>query len=391
MTVSPRTIANRLLRSTCMSVLMCGVVTIACVVSPVQAAAPGPLYSGLFDVQSRKDLLASKAGETLRKSCMAIAADPKWASMTAIDGFKPTAGYGTDRAGAEFAWAMMVLSGRALAGDVKSSAMLQKILAQWASANAFHDTELAHDAYYALKRALLPTIVAFAIVRDDLPGDQVRSIQTWLDPLVRRVDHLFDGEVDLNNHRYLADSVLMLWGGVVGDDALYAKGRDRYLTILSEARDDGSLPLETRRGARSLWYMRQSLTSMVVMAEVARGRGENLYDTESSDSEEPQKSIWTIFSYWLNGIHDPALVNAYAAENYIPGPEFDYLKQDHGFLEKRSNGRHYLAFLEALQTLPSDRLTIERANQLLHEDALSERPLIDEFIGGNATCFWGKS
>jgi len=355
------------------------------------AAASGPAYRGLFDVEGRKQVLASQASAVDRKNCLAIAVDPKWADMAVIDGFKPTAGYGTDRAGAEFAWAMMVLSGRVMAGDAQASTMLRNLLTKWAGAKAFHDTELAHDAYYALKRALLPTIVAFSIVKDGLADDQVNLIEQWLDPLVRKVDHRFDGEVDLNNHRYLADSVLMLWGGVVGDDALYAKGRDRFLSILSEARNDGSLPLETRRGARSLWYMRQSLTSMVVMAEVARGRGENLYDAESSDSDDSQKSIWTIFSYWLNGIRDPALVDAYAAENYIPGPETDYLKQDRGFLKKRSNGRHYLAFLEALDAQPPTRLTVERATQLLHDNGGSERPLIDEFIGGNATCFWGQS
>ncbi|OJF91670.1 alginate lyase family protein [Pararhizobium antarcticum] len=355
------------------------------------AAASGQVYRGLFDVESRKQALASQANDVGRKNCLAVAVDPKWADLAVIDGFKATAGYGTDRAGAEFAWAMMVLSGRVMAGDTQSATMLRNLLTKWAGAKAFQDTELSHDAYYALKRALLPTIVAFSIVKDGLTDDHANLVEQWLDPIVRSVDHRFDGEVDLNNHRYLADSVLMLWGAVVEDDELYAKGRDRFLSILSEARNDGSLPLETRRGARSLWYMRQSLTSMVVMAEVARGRGENLYDAESSDSEDMQKSIWTIFSYWLNGIRDPALVDAYAAENYIPGPETDYLKQDRGFLTKRSNGRHYLAFLEVLNDQPPSRMTVKRATLLLQDNGRPERPLIDEFVGGNATCFWGQT
>ena len=34
-------------------------------------------------------------------------------------------------------------------------------------------------------------------------------------------------------------------------------------------RPDGSLPLETRRGARALWYQRHAIASLVVIAEIA--------------------------------------------------------------------------------------------------------------------------
>lgn len=354
------------------------------------AATAAPAYDGLFDVAARKAAIAADASGRLRKQCLAIKADPKWIDLEIVDGFRPTAGYGSDRAGSQFAWAIMVLSGRSLGGDAASTRMLRTLLNTWADRGAFEKTEVGHDAYYALKRSLLPTITAFSIIRDDLPDAERSKIQTWLDPLVRRVDQTFNGDVDINNHRYLADSVLMTWGGIVKDDGLYEKGKERFLSILDEARANGGLPLETRRGARALWYMRQSLTSMVVMAEVARGRGENLYAKFSSDANPVKRSIWTIFGYWLNGINDPVLVNAYAAENYIPGPSRDYLHQDVGFLENRGNGRHYLAFLEAFSTVPAENISVQRAVALLQKDAASERPLIDEFVGGNATCFWGN-
>ncbi|MQB04921.1 alginate lyase [Agrobacterium tumefaciens] len=354
------------------------------------AATAAPAYDGLFDVAARKAAIAADTSGRLRKQCLAIKADSKWLDLEVVDGFRPTAGYGSDRAGAQFAWAVMVLSGRSLGGDAASTKMLRTLLNTWADRGAFEKTEVGHDAYYALKRALLPAITAFSIIRDDLPDGERSKIQTWLDPLVRRVDQTFNGDVDVNNHRYLADSVLMTWGGIVGDDGLYEKGRSRFLSILDEARANGGLPLETRRGARALWYMRQSLTSMVVMAEVARGHGENLYVKTSGDANPVKRSIWTVFGYWLNGINDPVLVNAYAAENYIPGPSRDYLQQDTGFLDNRGNGRHYLAFLEALAAVPAENISMQRAIALLQKDAATERPLIDEFVGGNATCFWGK-
>lgn len=363
---------------------------LAVVLTVTSAAAAAPVYDGLFDVAARKAAIAADGSGRLRKQCLAIKADPKWLDLEIVEGFRPTAGYGSDRAGSQFAWALMVLSGRSLGGDAASTRMLRTILNSWADRGAFEKTEVGHDAYYALKRSLLPTITAFSIIRDDLPELERTKIQTWLDPLVRRVDQTFNGDVDINNHRYLADSVLMTWGGIIRDEGLYEKGKSRFLSILDEARSNGGLPLETRRGARALWYMRQSLTSMVVMAEVARGRGENLYVKTSSDANPVKRSIWTIFGYWLNGINDPVLVNAYAAENYIPGPSRDYLHQDVGFLENRGNGRHYLAFLEALAAVPAENISMQRAVALLQKDAAPERPLIDEFVGGNATCFWGN-
>lgn len=344
-------------------------------------------YQGLFDVEARREVL--KSAPELKTACLKEKVDPDWLKMEVIPGLGATEGYGSDRSAHTFSWAVMVLSARALAGETASEEGLKKLLLKWSAADGFEKTLKAHDAYYALKRTLLPTIVAYSIIRDGLEPAEVKQIGDWLDPLVRKVDQIFDGDVDINNHRYLADSVLMTWGAMIGDDDLYMKGRNRYETILREARSDGSLPLETRRGARALWYMRQSLSSMIIMAETARGRGDDLYSLTSSDNGTT-KSIWTIAGFWINGMSNNVLMNEYAAANHIPGPSRDYLTQDMGFLQNRGNGRHYLAFMEALTGLPKGNLTLERARQLVMRDAADERPLIDEFGGGNGTCFWGQ-
>ncbi|OWV97495.1 alginate lyase [Rhizobium sp. R72] len=343
-------------------------------------------YQGLFDVQARKAFLAHNPSSDARKACLAVDADAKWLSIDIIKGLTTTEGYGTDRSGNEYAWAIMVLSGRALAGDQGAEEMLKTFLLKWADAGAFFETEKIHDAYYALKRLMLPTVVAFSIIRDGLSDEETQKLIAWIDPLVRRTDQIFEGSVDYNNHRYLADSVLMAWGSLTGDQELYQKGLDRFRVILDDARVDGSLPLETRRGARALWYMRQSLTSMTVMAEIAAGGQNDLFDATATDGKKT--SIWTVLSYWMNGMTNPILVKAYSAENYIPGPEWDFTRPDFGFLENRGNGRHYLAFLEALAVHAPANFTQRRAAALLEREGANERPLIDEFAGGNATCFW---
>lgn len=341
--------------------------------------------NGVFDVEQRRAALAQPALANIRAACLAIPREASWSALKPIDGLKATEGYGTDGAANDYAWAVMVLTGRALAGDVASEVALRDLFTTWAKANAFARTEVENDAYYALKRVLLPSVIGYSVIQRGLDDEQRRAITGWLDPLVRKVDHMFDGSVDHNNHRYLTDSVLMAWGAVTGDQALYEKGLSRYRTILSEARVDGSLPLETRRGSRALWYMRQSLASMTVMAEIAAGRGTDLYALSEGGA-----SFDRVLSYTLNGITEPRIVLAYASENYIPGDESDFRKPDLGFLAKRAHGRHYMAWTEAVVARDRAGLATRRLKALFVHSLRNDRPLIDEFAGGNATCIWGR-
>ena len=148
-------------------------------------------------------------------------------------------------------------------------------------------------------------------------------VASWIDRLVRKVDHRFNGDVDHNNHRTLADSVIALWGSVSGDDELYAIGRRGFDATLAQAKEDGSLPLETRRGSRALWYMRQTLGSLTLIAEVAAGRGEDLYAADlRQESGKAKAPLTRVSGYFANVVAEPDLVLPYAAENYIPGPSF---------------------------------------------------------------------
>jgi poly(beta-D-mannuronate) lyase len=351
-------------------------------VGPSFAQAKG---QGLFDVELRRTLLGQPAFTSVRAACLAIPRDPSWSSLKPVDSLKATEGYGTDGTANDYAWAVMVLTGRALAGDAASEAALRDLLLSWAKAKAFENTQVEHDAYYALKRVLLPTAVAYSVLQRGLDEGQRQTLFGWIDPLVRKIDHVFEGAVDRNNHRYLADSVLMTWGAIIGDETLYVKGQDRYRAALADVRSDGSLALETRRGARALWYMRQSLASLTVLAEVAATRGTDLYSLRVGEA-----SFDRVLSYLLNGIAESNVVMAYASENYIPGGEADFRRQDLGFMTRRSHGRHYMAWAEPLVARERTGLATKRLKALFVRNLRSDRPLIDEFIGGNATCFWGR-
>lgn len=350
-------------------------------------AAPGAAsgWSGLFDVDARTTVLSTEPYREIRATCLSIAIDPAWARLMPIKKLSATEGYGSDQSAEDFSWAVMVLSGRVLAGDTKARTTLEALLLTWATANAFTQTQEVHDAYYALKRQLLPLAVAYAILKPNLQPARATLLEGWIGALVKKVDHLFDGDVDRNNHRVLADSLLAVWGSILGDRAMMEKGLARYEAVLAETRPDGTLELEARRGARALWYQRQTLSSLTVLAEVARGQGIDLYGRRGPGGQ----SYAALLGSLINGIKSPVLVAVYAAENHIPGPEKDYRKLELGFLKTRGHGRHYMAWSEAA-ALTGKGLSFGRLRDLFERQIRSERPLIDEFIGGNSTCFWGQ-
>lgn len=341
-------------------------------------------WKGLLDVEARSAELATASYASIRRSCLAVPIDSKWGRLKPIEGLSTTEGYGSDNKAEDFSWAIMVLSGRTLAGDETAAKRLIDLMLRWAEADAFEKTEEVNDAYYALKRQLLPLATAYSIVEPQLQPQQAETLKAWIDPLVRKIDKIFDGDVDRNNHRVLADSVLGVWGSIIGDEAMMQKGLSRYDIVLSETRLDGTLELEARRGSRALWYQRQTLSSLVILAETARGQGIDLY----SHANEDGRTLATLVGAMMNGLSSPALVLVYSSENHIPGPEKNVLKQDLGFLEKRAHSRHYMAWAEALSNR-DDSLAFLRLKGLFDRDIASERPLIDEFAAGNATCFWG--
>lgn len=354
-----------------------------CAVSVASAASAMP-----FDVASRKtDLLSPEFAEA-RQACLAAEIELDDTAMSPVAALKSTPGYGSDNSIEPFVWHLMVLTGRAVAGDDAANAAVIASLDAWARVDALAATENTHDTHFALKRALLPLIMSYAVIADGLGADQDEMIRAWLDTLVRKIDYVFDGDVDRNNHRYLADSVLASWGAITGNGNLLDQGEARLRTaLLEQMRSDGSLPLEARRGARAIWYHRQSLASLTtILAALQRAGRKPLEDPQLAEAWEQT------LTYFTDSVRWPRLVKHYAAENYIPGPSDDFRDQDLGFLERRGHGRHYLAWMERAIAMTDDPAVRLRMRTLLDEHAIDERPLIDDFSGGAVTCFmWDPS
>jgi poly(beta-D-mannuronate) lyase len=174
----------------------------------------------------------------------------------------------------------------------------------------------------------------------------------------------------------------MAWGALVGEDSYFREGFAAFEEALSDMRADGSLPLETERGARALWYQRHAIASLITVAEIAAAQGYDLYALE-----EDGRSLHTAVRFLLDAIDNPALVEPYAAADYKPGTAQDPEDQDLSFLAARGHGRHYMAWAEFYMARFPDREESRRLLALLERKDPDFRPMIDDYSGGNTTCF----
>jgi poly(beta-D-mannuronate) lyase len=355
----------------------------AALAAPPALSDSGELGPGLFDVEQRRAELQQPDYAEARDACLAMAVEDVVPLPEPVDGLYPTDGYGTDHGTEDYAWAMMVLSGRSLAGDVTATGLVIDGLISWAEADALENTPTHYDPFFALKRTMLPTMVAYRIVADEMTMEDSALVQAWIDGLVRRLDVEFGGAVDRSNHRYAADLALMAWGSITRDQGLIDNGLERYSIALGQARPDGSLPLETQRGARAMWYTDVALGELTQMAQIADVNGMDLY----SRAEDGMGHA-AMLGFLLDVLETPGRIFPYAAENVVPGPSDDYRSQDLSFLVTRGQGRHYMAWTEAFLTTGPDTPELRRLGAFFATELAGLRPLIDDWSGGNATCFW---
>lgn len=345
----------------------------------------------LVDPAARRAELRAAGPEAL---ALCSAEDLRLRTWPAPGPLQPTEGNATDTRLNPVAWLVMRTGAATLASDEPElRAVLVEALDRWSRSAALLAPGRDDAATrFTVNRFLLPAVVAWALVRDAPEASPAarRRIEAWLGRLAaaaraRLATQRPDEVSARNNHAYLAAGAVMAWGALAGDDTAFALGLATFRRALDDMRADGSLPLETARGARALWYQRQAIASLVLLAELAAAQGHDLWGLEIDG-----KSLHTAIRFLLDALDDPRRVLAYAAENRNPGPSEEWRRQDLSFLERRGHGRHYMAWVEAYRARFPDRTETRRLQRLLWRQG-DPRPLVDEFAGGNLSCLLGPT
>jgi poly(beta-D-mannuronate) lyase len=122
---------------------------------------------------------------------------------------------------------------------------------------------------------------------------------------------------------------------------------------------------------------------LVTIGEMAAVQGYDLYAMTVEG-----KSLHRAIDFLARGIAEPELVMPYARANQKHGEFANYLVQDRSFMRRRGHDRHYMAWFEAYRARFPERDATRLLTRLLGEFEAHSRPMVDDFSGGNMSCFF---
>jgi hypothetical protein len=125
-----------------------------------------------------------------------------------------------------------------------------------------------------------------------------------------------------HNHAIQASIAMMSIASLTGNKDNFMTGVDQWFITLDTMREDGSLPIETRRGARAMFYHGRTISALFAIAKRAEVQGLDLLGIER------KKSIHKAVQFYLDVADNPTLILEYAKNNDAPGPFKDYRTQD---------------------------------------------------------------
>ena len=192
-------------------------------------------------------------------------------------------------------------------------------------------------------RLLSPMLAALGVAEQFTPlsSENRRVLNDWLKRKIKQYKHglrnagYYEGgkigttaRRAAGNHAVQSSIVAMSYGAWANNPKYFKTGVYQWFITLKSMRKDGSLPIETRRGARALFYHGRTITGMLQLAERAAVQGIDLYGS----APNPEKTIHNAVAFFINSIEQPDLVLEYAQANVYPGPSKNWKIQDLGRL-----------------------------------------------------------
>jgi len=264
-----------------------------------------------------------------------------------LDNVAAPEGYGLDDRYNAISDQFKHLSEACLGGSKISCLTIQKSAFKWSTESGIDkprptDGALWNDTLTVNMRLLSPMVAALGVANMILPIPSNKSdvINPWLVRITDNFEHGMRGDGSYkggaagttsrkaaHNHASQSSNASMSVGALIGDQKLFNVGIDQWFITLGSMRLDGSLPIETRRGARALFYQGRAITSLTALAEKASVQQIDLWSLAPSDN----KTIHLAVKFLIDAIEDPKLVLGYALTNKSPGPSKNYKRQDLGY------------------------------------------------------------
>ncbi|MDF3030909.1 MAG: algL [Moraxellaceae bacterium] len=201
----------------------------------------------------------------------------------------------------EFEAGLTKLSDRYVHGQAAAAQCALDWMQAWAKADALMG-EANMTGKAVRKWTLAATAFSFLKIQD-APGLEARKMQSVRDWMVRVANTVIDEHNDipqekLNNHYYWAGAAVGAAAIATQDRELLDWALDAYRTSVAAIDKDGVLPREMARRSRALNYHIYALQPLVMLAEIGRVNGVDLY-------AERDCAICRLINRVAEGVRDP--------------------------------------------------------------------------------------
>ena len=353
-----------------------------------------------LDAQARRQQLE-------RADALAAMCSPAPLPIPVLESVNAPEGYGLDRAFIAVDRGFRSAAARCLAAEETACRDIQAAAKRWTSVDLGeptggpNGTRYWNDTLTINLRLLTPMMTALSVSEafSPLPAEDREAVAQWAKRTLAAYTHgMRNGEryKDLgvakaaHNHAIGSSLAAMSYGAWAGDAQAFATGIEQWSLTLSSMRADGSLPIETRRGARALYYQGRTIAGLIAIAERAWVQGIDLY----ARAPDPQKTLHHAIGFLMRAVADPEIVMNYAKANVSPGPTKDYRHQYLG----GATGSTFAWVAPYMARFPDHPNT--RALRTLDAGASDLMPALigavnwggvsAEWIGGDAKCFYAR-
>ncbi|WP_434479329.1 alginate lyase family protein [Gemmatimonas sp.] len=263
-------------------------------------------------------------------------------------------------------------------------------LADSASLQGFNTAGNDGNSNYDATQVLNEAIESYYSIADapQLTVARRLRIERYLGDLVAKLNYnQFDLSntnihgLDVNNHGWFRDQVLMKWGVLTGDNTLFQKAVARYVSVLAgQVRTDGSIFAEASRGNKALHYTANAIVSLVSIAEIAAGQGYDLYGMSINGMD-----IHKLVEFYVRAYEDEDVIRPYAQLQLgcnTPAQCAEWATQDRSTISR--NGFNVAAWSEAyIRRFPT---SANAARLVRMYPRTTFRALYVHIWGGNAAC-----
>ena len=236
-------------------------------------------------------------------------------------------------------------------GNVEACKNVKGVILEWAKANAAQRTgpsngEGRHwnDTLTVNLYIASPMMAAYSFAKQVINISEVEDkiIKDWFKKIVKKNKHLMYEYSNYKSgsgatgtpkraHNHALSSAIshMQLGILLNDNKLFRTAFKNFEAAIKYQRKDGSMPIETRRGGRAMFYQGRAMNALAVIAILAENQGYNIWDYDHKG-----KNYHNIVKFFIDFTENNEIVFKYAKSMKHPGPAKNYKKQD---LESRSS------------------------------------------------------